>query len=228
MTIQVIGAGLGRTGTLSLKLALERLLGGPCHHMVELFNHPQQVQGWERALDGRTVDWDALLADYRAVVDWTAAAFLPELSAAYPDATVLLSMRDVDEWWRSVHDTTFGELQSEPAPASDPWEAALAPIRQFTIRLLNSRFTPEWADETAAKEAFARHNDRVRAAVPASRLVEWRPGDGWTPLCAALGLPVPAEAFPHVNTTADFLAHNFFRRARNRPLRGWSGAITGP
>ena len=210
MSIRVIGAGLGRTGTLSLKLALERLLGGPCHHMVEFFKHPKQVQVWERALDGHAVDWDALFADYRAVVDWTAAAFFPELAAAYPDAIVVLSVRDVDDWWGSVRDTVFEELRSAPGPAAGPWDAAFAPIRRFTIRMLETRFTREWADETAAKEAFERHNAAVRAGIHADRLVEWRPGDGWTPLCAALGAPAPAEPFPHVNTTADFQAGNFF------------------
>ncbi len=209
MTVEVIGAGLGRTGTLSLKQALERLLGAPCHHMVEFFKHPDQVRVWEQALDGRAVDWDTLFADYRAVVDWTAASFFEELTAAYPDAIVVLSVRDVDDWWRSVHDTVFTELRVERAPTDDPLVAAMAPIKQFTIKMLGTRFTPEWWDESAAKQAFTRHNAAVRAAIPASRLVEWRPGDGWAPLCAALGVPMPTDPFPHANTTADFHARNF-------------------
>jgi hypothetical protein len=208
MTVRVIGAGLGRTGTLSLKLALERLLGGPCYHMVELFKHPEHVNVWERALDGQPPDWDAFFADYRATVDWTGAAFFAELAAAYPDAIVLLSTRDPDEWWRSVRDTTFDEVQSGGDP-SDPWERVMAPAREVTMRLLTERFTPGWSDEVAAKAAFERHNAAVRAAIPSDRLAEWRPGDGWGPLCAALGLPVPADPFPHVNTTADFRAGRF-------------------
>jgi hypothetical protein len=208
VTVEVIGAGLGRTGTLSLKLAMEQLLGGPCHHMVEFFKHPEQLETWEGALEGRAVDWEALFADYRAVVDWSAAAFFEELWTAFPGAVVVLSTRDVDGWWRSVRDTVFGELQAEVS-TGDPWAVAFAPIKRFTIRMLDLRFTPDWANEAAAKEAFARHNAAIRAAVPAGRLVEWRPGDGWAPLCAALELPVPDEAFPHVNTTADFRARNF-------------------
>jgi hypothetical protein len=208
MTVRVIGAGLGRTGTLSLKVALEQLLGGPCYHMVELFKHPEHVQAWERALDGRTPEWDTLFAGYRATVDWTGAAFFAELADAYPDAIVLLSTRDADNWWRSVRDTTFATLQSEGDPA-DPWERAIAPAKQLTIRLVTDRFTPDWANEVTAKAAYERHNAAVRAAIPHGRLVEWRPGDGWGPICAALGLPVPADPFPHVNTTADFLAGRF-------------------
>jgi hypothetical protein len=207
--VEVIGAGLGRTGTLSLKLALERLLGGPCHHMVEFFEHPDQLGRWEWALEGRPVDWDAAFEGYRSVVDWTAAAFFEELWDAYPNATVILSVRDIDGWWRSVRDTVFDELQSEPEHANDPWEIAMAPIRRFTIGMLDRRFTPDWPDEAAAKEAFERHNAAVREAVPPAQLVEWRPGDGWAPLCTALGVPVPKEPFPHANTTADFRARNF-------------------
>jgi len=209
LSVEVIGAGLGRTGTLSLKLALERLLGAPCHHMVEFFKHPEQLGRWQQALEVGEVDWDAVFAGYRAAVDWTAAAFFEELWGAYPGAIVILSLRDIDGWWRSVRDTVFDELRSEPDSDDDPWEAAMAPIREFTIGMLDRRFTPDWPDETAAKEAFERHNAAIREAVPASRLVEWRPGDGWTPLCTALGVPVPDEPFPHANTTADFRARNF-------------------
>jgi len=209
MTVQVIGAGLGRTGTLSLKAALEQLLGAPCYHMVELFKHPEHVQAWERALDGRTSEWDTLFAGYGATVDWTGAAFFAELADAYPDAIVLLSTRDPDDWWRSFRDTTLENLQSEVDP-DDPWERAIAPAKQLTFRLLTDRFTPDWADEVAAKAAYKRHNAAVRAAIPPGRLVEWRPGDGWPAICAALALPVPADPFPHVNTTADFRAGRFY------------------
>jgi hypothetical protein len=202
--LNVIGAGAGRTGTQSLKFALERLLRAPCYDMWDLLKNPDHVPVWEQALDGQQVDWDVLFADHRSTVDWTAASFFSELAAAYPDAIILLSVRDPDEWWRSVRSTMVDALTPVPGPADDPDQKARAPARYFTLRMLATRFTPEWTDETAAKEAFARHNAAVRAAIPTERLVEWRPGDGWTPLCAALGLPVPAEPFPHVNTTADF------------------------
>jgi Sulfotransferase domain len=205
MSLDVVGAGLGRTGTNSLKLALERLLGAPCYDMSELLKHPDHVPVWEQALNGQRVDWETLFADHRATVDWTAAAFFSELAAAYPDAIVVLSVRDADDWWRSVERTVVPGLQSEPPPADAPLAKAWAPGRRFNRRMLAARFTDDWS-ETAAKEAFLRHNAEVRATIPVDRLVEWRPGDGWAPLCAALRLSVPLEPFPHVNTTDEFRA----------------------
>jgi hypothetical protein len=204
MALEVIGAGAGRTGTQSLKVALERLLGGPCYDMWDLLKNPDHVPVWQRALDGGPVDWNLIFDRHRAAVDWTAASFYSELAAAYPSALVVLSLRDPDDWWRSVSRTVFDALLSEQPSGDTPLTKALAPARQFNVDMLAKRFTPNWSDETAAKQAFARHNEAVRADIPASRLVEWRPGDGWEPICAALGQPVPAEPFPHVWTTDEF------------------------
>ena len=165
-------------------------------------------------------------------MDWTGAAFYTDLVEAYPKAIVLLSVRDADDWWRSVrrHHVRNAAIRRR---SRRPWERALAPTKELTIRLLNSRFTPDWADEDAAKAAFERHNAAVRAAIPADRLVEWRPGDGWKPICDALGRPVPPDPFPHVNRTADFRAGRFevdrdcAPRARERIRTGGVvGAIT--
>ncbi|MGH2637632.1 MAG: sulfotransferase family protein [Actinomycetota bacterium] len=203
MALDAIGVGLGRTGTQSLKAALERLLASPCYDNHDLLHHLEHVPVWERALEGHAVDWDVVFCERRSAVDMTVALFFAELGAAYPNALIILSVRGVDEWWRSFDDTVVDALKH---PKDDPMERALAPARTFTLRLLDERFTPGWADEAAAKEAYARHNDAVREAIPAERLVEWAPGDGWSPICAALGVAVPPEPFPHVNTTADFRA----------------------
>ncbi|HEY0486691.1 MAG TPA: sulfotransferase [Mycobacteriales bacterium] len=202
MTLQVIGAGMGRTGTNSLKLALERLLGAPCYHMREVFTHPEHVPVWHAAVRGEPVDWDALFEGYAATVDWPAAAFWPELVRAYPDALVLLSVRDTaDAWWRSADATIFQGLRREP-----PADAGPAEWHAMVRELLAHRFTPDLDDAAAAMAAYEQGNAAVRAGVPAERLVEWRTGEGWEPLCAALGLPVPDEPFPHTNTTAEFQA----------------------
>jgi hypothetical protein len=203
--VRAIGAGLGRTGTTSLKQALETLLGAPCYHMFDLLQHPEHVVVWEGALDGREVDWESILGGHAAAVDWAAAAFFRELAAAYPDAIVILSLRDPDEWWRSISTTAFEALQSEP-DLDDPVERSMLPTREFTLRVMDERFTPEWRDEAAAKEAFARHNDAVRREIPAGRLVEWRGSDGWDPLCEALEVDVPHEPFPHANRGDEFRA----------------------
>jgi hypothetical protein len=200
MTLRLVGAGVGRTGTHSLKLALETLLGAPCYHMLEVFQHLEHVPSWHAAARGEPVDWDRLLTGYTATVDWPAAAFWPELSAAYPDAVVLLSVREsADAWWRSASATIFDVDRRGSQPGSDlaPWEAM---AREVTSR----RFAADVTDEQGAKAAYERHNAEVRSTVPSDRLVEWRPGDGWEPLCGALGLPVPDLPFPHVNTTAQF------------------------
>lgn len=201
MTLRVVGAGLGRTGTHSLKVALERLLGAPCYHMLEVLAHPEHIAWWRQAIAGATPRWEDLLAGYAAAVDWPVAAFWDELSVAHPDAVVLLSVRDADSWWSSASHTIFDVQRREPPP--DP---PFRELSEMVTALLTQRFTPHWGDEHAAKAAYRRHNEQVRATVAPERLLEWRAGDGWAPICAALDLPVPDEPFPHVNTTSEFRA----------------------
>jgi hypothetical protein len=195
LTLRVIGAGLGRTGTLSLKLALERLLGGRCYHMLEVYRKPEHVAAWHAAARGEIPDWRVVFEDYRASADWPAASFWRELMEAFPDALVLLSLRDTDSWWRSAHETIFTHSRD----MHGEW-------REMIDTIFANRFTLALDDRAACIEAFERHNAEVRRVVPRERLLEWRAGDGWAPLCAALGVPVPSEPFPHVNKTADFLA----------------------
>jgi hypothetical protein len=194
MTLRIIGAGLGRTGTLSLKIALERLLDGPCYHMAEVFAHPEHVPVWHAAARGEMPDWRAFFQGYRASVDWPAASFWSELMAVFPEALVVLSVRDAESWWRSAHQTIFPASRG----ASGEWRAMID-------ALFAARFTSALEDRAACIAMFERHNAEVRRAVPRSRLVEWRASDGWAPLCAALQLPVPSEPFPHTNSTEQFL-----------------------
>jgi hypothetical protein len=199
--LRVVGAGLGRTGTSSLKLALEQLLGGPCYHMLEVGQRPADVAVWDRAIDSEPVDWAALLAEFRATVDWPAAAFWRELSAANPGALVLLSSRDsAQTWWRSMEGTIAVAL-SQPLAEDDEDNARR---RTMIRRMMAERFTPDWRDPGEAMAAYERHLEDVRRGVAPERLVDWRVGDGWEPICAALGLAVPDEQFPHENRTTDF------------------------
>ncbi len=202
MELKVVGAGLGRTGTHSLKVALEQLLGGPCYHMVEVLGRPDQRDTWAAAVRGEKVDWPKFLAPYRATVDWPAAAFWRELSVAAPDAVIVLSTRDGAAWWKSASETIFAVLARGAGPDDDAGLEELAMLKA----LIEQRFTPDWQDRAGAIAAYEAHNARVREEVPAGRLVEWHPGDGWAPLCAALGLDEPAEAFPHLNSTGEFRA----------------------
>ncbi len=196
MSVRVVGAGLGRTGTLSLKYALEQLLGGACYHMREVFAHPEHIESWGRAARGDMPEWRTLFRDYAAVVDWPAASFWPELSQAFPDALILLSVRDPQAWWTSANNTIFTAMGRIDNPA---W-------RQMIHGVFDARFTLSLDDRQACIAAYERHVAEVRARIPADRLVQWQPGDGWAPLCAALDLPLPAAPFPHVNTTEEFLA----------------------
>jgi len=201
MALKVVGAGLGRTGTNSLKLALEELLGGPCYHMFELIAHPQQVPLWERALRGEEVDWASLFEGYSATVDWPGCAFWRNLADANPDAPVLLSTRDsAQTWWASMEQTVVPALQG-PMLSDHP---ELMRGQEMVLELLRTRFTPDFADRGAAIAAYERHCDAVRREIPADRLIEWQPRDGWRPICSHLGLPVPDTPFPHENTSEDF------------------------
>ena len=188
MALKVVGAGLGRTGTKSLKTALEILLDGPCHHMYEVIEHPESYHYWEEAAAGDLPDWEEVFAGYVASVDWPSAAYWQQISAVYPDAMVLLSTRaSAEDWYRSAIATIFDFVA--PGPPGSP------------IRIAAVGFP---RDPEGAMAAYEAHNQHVRDTVPPDRLVEWQPGDGWGPLCAGLGLAMPTAPFPHENTTAEF------------------------
>lgn len=198
--LRVIGAGLGRTGTHSLKLALERLLGGPCYHMAEVFRRPPDVPIWHAAAKGEPVDWRALLSGYAAAVDWPPAGFWSQLADVFPGAIIVLSVRDADDWWKSASSTIFEIYKRPPKPDDNP------AFKPMLGAMFGNTFTPNFLEEAAAKAAFDRHYADVRKRAPANRLVEWRVTDGWGPLCAALGVPVPDEPFPVSNTKEQFRA----------------------
>jgi hypothetical protein len=196
VALRMIGAGLGRTGTTSLKFALEELLGGPCYHMLEVRERPRDPTVWADAYEGRFPDWNAFFGPYQATVDWPAAPFWRQLSEVFSDAPVVLSVRDPDSWWKSVSSTIFIALATYFAPDApdDDWT-------RMGVGMMTS-FTPAWQDEAAAKAAYLAYNDHVRATAPPDRLVEWSVDQGWEPICRALGVEVPDKPFPHVNTTA--------------------------
>jgi hypothetical protein len=213
MQLRVVGAGLGRTGTASLKKALERLTGGPCYHMFELLEHPQSLPLWHAIVRGESEDWDTLMDGYTASVDWPAASYWPELSAANPDAIVLLSSRaSPEKWWASMEKTIVAALTMDLPPDSE----GVAAHRAMVLDMFERRFTPDWREPQAAMAAYERHNERVRAEVPPERLVDWQPGDGWEPICAALGVAVPSDPFPHENDSEAF-HDNLASRVAARP-----------
>jgi hypothetical protein len=201
--LRVVGAGLGRTGTYSLKFALERLLDAPCYHMIEVNRRPAEAQVWLDALLGRPDNLRGLLTGYAATVDWPGAALWRWLAAEHQEAIVLLSLRDnAATWLQSARSTIMPVAQ--PDWYDDPQWTAMRALDEAIF----TAFDRQWRDDAAAMAAYDRHLATVRREVPSERLVEWRPGDGWEPLCAALRVPAPNEPFPHVNTTAEFVARS--------------------
>ena len=199
MGLKVVGAGLGRTGTHSLKVALESLLGGPCYHMIELFPRPEHVAMWHAAIRGDEPDWEQMLDGFAAAVDWPAAAVWRELHSAFPGSVVLLSVRDnPEQWWGSFSQTILQVMERPPVDEMAAWYAMSEDML--------GRLTPRYRERDAAIAAYESHNQAVREAVPSDRLIEWRPSDGWGPICERLGVPQPDEPFPHVNTTDEFRA----------------------
>jgi hypothetical protein len=194
MTLSVIGAGLGRTGTASLKVALEILGFGRCHHMSEVFGSPEQIDLWTRAAAGKP-DWPATFKGYGAAVDFPTSAFWRELAAFYPDAKIILSLRDPEKWYESTQETILSPLAAKSMP-----QMPFAPVvRDVVWRFFDDRIH----DHDHMIATFNRHNEAVRREIPKERLLAFDAKDGWGPLCAFLGKPIPKEPFPRVNSKED-------------------------
>ena len=200
MALEVIGAGFGRTGTLSLKFALEHLGLGPCYHMMEVRKNPTHSGIWQHAVNNEPVDWKDLFQGYKTVVDWPAAEFWSELCSAYPDAKVILSLREPEGWYKSVCNTIMTNLTS-PLPDEPEQRKHRAMTRSL---ILDRVFGGQFEVKAHAIEVFNANLAKVREQIPAERLLEYRPGDGWVPLCEFLGVAVPEEDYPNVNSSAEF------------------------
>lgn len=202
MALMVIGSGFGRTGTKSLKAALERLGFGPCHHMHEVVLHPEQVAHWQAIAAGEPVDWNAVFAGYRSQVDWPGAHVWRELAEAFPEAKIVHSVRPEELWWKSFA-ATIGKLAGRYRDL---------PLPPHVGNILNAwyemagkgTFGGHIEDKEVALAAFRRRTAEVRAALPPERLLVFDVAEGWGPLCRFLGVPEPAEPFPHQNLRADF------------------------
>ena len=205
MSLQVIGVGVGRTGTHSLKLALDRLGLGPCHHMEEVIsNVAEQLPNWQAAVDGKP-DWNAAYTGYESAVDWPTAAFWKELSEYYPEAKVILTLRSPESWYESFAETIF-ELLAGIDQAPPP----MRPLVQMAIGVVNKTGFGGKSSKEDLMQAFTDHTARVTSEIPADRLLVFQVKDGWQPLCEFLGLPVPEEPFPRSNEK-----EQFWERIRN-------------
>lgn len=197
--MQVIGAGLGRTGTYSLKAALERLGFDPCYHMeTVLQDRPKRVPHWIDALAGKP-DWDTVYRGFNCAVDWPTAAFYSELNTAWPEARFILSTRNPESWAAS-YGSTIGKLVADRVNAPEPMQAWLDMVHSVTARCA----VHDNMSETALAQAFIVHEAAVKAAIPAERLLVFEVTEGWGPLCAFLGVEVPDEPFPRTNERSLF------------------------
>jgi hypothetical protein len=199
--MRIVGAGVGRTGTYSLKLAIERLGLGPCHHMEEVFSDmATQVPLWTAAVKGRP-DWAAIYKGYASAVDWPTARFFRELLREYPSAKFVLTHRNPQSWAESFSDTIY-KLIADTADAPPELRAWFNMVGDVVAR---TGF-PSGLDVTALTKAYVSHNEAVRAAIPAHQLLVYQVKEGWEPLCAFLDVPVPTDPFPRTNDRAEFWA----------------------
>ena len=212
--MKVIGAGFGRTGTASLKVALEELGFGPCYHMIEVFEHPEHADFWEAAWRGEPMDWDSVLGGYEATVDWPACTFYAELLERNSDAKVLLSVRDPERWYESTRSTIYELTRlSTRSLFSRVSLAFLSLIRfgTFTIRpwqiaeeiVLRGTFDGKFEVKHYAIEVFNRQNEEVRRRVPQGQLLIYEVKEGWGPLCEFLEVEEPDKPFPRLNDAAE-------------------------
>ena len=196
MPLDVIGAGLGRTGTTSLTLALEELGFVRCHHMREVIWHPETAQDWERAAEGEPVDWEAILAGYRATTDWPACHFYSEFAGLFPRAKVILTIRDPESWFRSTQATIFSEEHLELVERR--------PMAGILAKIIEPMFDGRMHDRDHMIAVYERHNAQVRRTIAPERLLVYDVRQGWEPLARFLAVPVPSTPFPRANTTGDF------------------------
>lgn len=220
MALEVIGAGLGRTGTNSLAVALEQLGVGRCYRWSVLQRRPRDIRRWLDIVRGGPADWDQLYAGFKATVDWPGCLFYRELAAHYPQAKVILSVRDPEAWYASARRTIYRAIEETPR-----WAVRLAPgaVRRYAelieTAVWQGTFEGRFADKAAAIAAFERHNAAVIASIPPERLLVFDVREGWEPLCRFLGVPVPDRPFPRLNDGASF------ERTITRWV--WAGRLAG-
>lgn len=203
MALQVIGAGFGRTGTLSMKAALEKLGYDKCHHMLEVMPNDDQLDMWHNISQGEAPDWDKVFEGFGASVDFPSSGYWRELAAHYPEAKIVLTTRDFDSWYASAEETIWDFSESIPG-----WMMMIPKVRKIKdmvyAAIWDRVFDGKFADKDAARRVFEQHEADVKAAFSEDRLLIFHPKQGWEPLCAFLDKPVPTVTFPNVNDRASF------------------------
>jgi len=204
MGLKVIGANFGRTATMSLKQGLEILGFEKCYHMSEVVVHPEHVELWLDAWRGKDI-WKTLFADYQATVDWPAATFWPQLMHVYPEAKIVLSIRDADEWFESARNTIFQSMDSNLLAKDEVLRTRIEMLKEIIV---DGTFDGDLTDKDKCIKIYKDNIERCKSEVPSDRLIEFDPSLGWEPLCRGLGCKIPQEPYPYVNKAAEF-AHRW-------------------
>jgi len=213
MAIEVFGTGQGRTGTTSLKAALEHLGFGKCYHMFELFKHPEEVVYFEKAERGEKVDWETLFKGYRSACDFPVIRYYQQILALYPDAKVIHTTRDPESWFKSVSDTIFWATQPTPLrmlkmmirlPFSSTLRKRLR-VLKYNGMMVRKVFGEDLKNKSAVISLFNAYNDEILHSIPKEKMLVYDVKSGWGPLCAFLNVPVPGIPFPKSNTTDEFI-----------------------
>ncbi len=196
--MQIIGASFGRTGTTSMRIALNHLGFGPCYHMFEVFLHPSHIAQWQAAADGETVDWRKFLADYPSGIDYPLSAFYKEILEAFPEAKVILNLRDPESWWQSTRETIYGQI------LIPDWMNSLFFFHRHLKKMIedavwNRLFHGRFLDKDYAIQVFNDHVEEVKGSISSDKLLIFNVKEGWQPLCEFLDVPVPDRPFPHAN-----------------------------
>jgi len=191
MALNIIGVGMGRTGTASLKVALEQLGLGNCYHMSEVLQHPESIPDWINAADG-IPDWEKIFGNYTATVDNPGCGFWQELADYYPDAKVILTVRDAEKWFDSTNETIHAE-EFASFIKSSPWGEMVQRTVYDTMdnRMQDKDFMVSW---------FNRRNEKIIKSIKPERLLVYEVKTGWGPLCEFLDLAAPDTDFPNINS----------------------------
>ena len=202
MSLKIIGVGFGRTGTYSMKLALEQLGFGPCHHMYEVIGQKGQAQYWQAAKEGKLTDWQTVFQGFQATVDWPGAAFWQQITDTFPDARVLLTIRSPESWYNSISKTIFPYLEQRLADLPSGYGGEV--VRMAHELIIGGVFAGNITDRDHVISVYNTHNKEVMATVPKERLLVHQLGEGWEPLCNWLNVPIPETDYPKRNSQEEF------------------------
>ena len=203
--MKVFGAGFGRTGTMSLKFALEKLRIGPCYHMREVVSRPSHIKLWYDISRGEHPNWNRLFSGFNSAVDFPVCLFYKQLINIFPEAKFILTLRDFDTWYISTANTIY----KVPSILPDWFEKVVYPIRMFIVMQVNliwvGLFKNNFSDRDSTKLVYYEHIESVKKIIPADKLLIYNVKEGWEPLCEFLDVDVPDIPFPKVNDTAEMI-----------------------